>query len=529
VIDYLMKSTVQQSHRPMAFRSKPTSSIINMALVGGGDLCIELLERTTFDRKNRTVNARIMAVADPDPQAPGMVLAKQRGLKTVTDYHELYRPRLDIHLIIILVPGEKIFTDILNTRPENIRILSHEVFNLFWETIAIEERKLRERNREVEAIINGIQDFILVISPDKEIVDVNKAFLEKMGYSRDEVIGRKCHEVFQKASQQCIHDSIVCPFSTALRNKMPSQSVMTRLNRKGELRYIEITIFPIWKADGRISEFIEISRDITDRKKEEEEITRRLERLVAERTKQLEETHDKLIHKDKMASLGKLAASFVHEINNPNAGILNLILLIKRIIREGPINSKEMEQFNRYLDLMETENRRISRIVSNLLAFSRQSKITLNRLDINLLIDKTLLLNANLLKLNGVRVVRSLDANLPGFVGSEDQIQQVFMNFVSNAAEAMENTKDAVLTIKTELVLNSGSIRVSFVDNGVGISEENQSHLYEPFFTTKKRGKGVGLGLSVAYGIIQEHGCSIQVTSKEGEGTTFAVELPVEK
>jgi len=322
---------------------------------------------------------------------------------------------------------------------------------------------------------------------------------------------------------------MICPQSRLLRTKMPSQSVMTRVNRKGELRYIEITIYPIWEKDGKISEYIEISRDITDRKKQEEEITRRLEQLVEERTRQLKETHDQLKHKDKMASLGKLAASVVHEINNPNAGILNLIMLIKRIIKEGPVSPEETNNFIRYLDLMEKENRRISRIVSNLLSFSRQSKIELKGIDINRLIEKTLLLNENLLKINGVGIVKELDSNLPDYTGSEDHLLQVFMNFLSNAAEAMEMTKDALLKIKTEYMLNQDTIRVSFADNGIGIPEKNVSRLFEPFYTTKKKGKGVGLGLSVAYGIIQEHKGSINVKSEPGKGTTFAILLPLKK
>jgi PAS domain S-box-containing protein len=500
---------------------------INIALAGGGDLCIELLEKTSLKRENGKIRARILAVSDPDSEAPGMQLARKLGLKTATDYHELYHPEFDIQLIIILDDDPQILTDILNTRPEHIRILSQNVFRLFWETIGIEERQLRKKNREVEAILNGIQDFILVISPQKEILNANEAFLKNMGYTRDEVIGRKCHEVFQKASQQCINDPMICPQNRLLRTKFPSQNIMTRVNRKGELRYIEITIYPIWKKDGKLSEFIEISRDITDRKKEEEEITRRLEHLVEERTRQLKETHDQLEHKDKMASLGKLAASVVHEINNPNAGILNLIMLIKRIIREGPVTEKEMADFGRYLDLMEKENRRISRIVSNLLSFSRQSKIELKRININRLINKTLMLNENLLKINGVSIKKELDASLPDYTGSEDHLQQVFMNFLSNAAEAMEMTEDAQLKIKTEYLLNEDTIRVSFIDKGIGIPRENVSKLFEPFYTTKKKGKGVGLGLSVAYGLIQEHNGSIKVESEPGKGTTFAILLPL--
>jgi signal transduction histidine kinase len=230
-----------------------------------------------------------------------------------------------------------------------------------------------------------------------------------------------------------------------------------------------------------------------------------------------------------MASLGKLSASVVHEINNPIAGILNLIMLQKRIIQEESIKDKEISHFSEYLSLMETETRRISEIVSNLLAFSRQSKMEMRSLNLNKLIEKTLLLSSNLLKINGVKIEKRLDPNLPDLVASEDQLQQVFMNFISNAAEVMETNGGGLLSIKTKHSLKEGKIFVSFKDTGAGISSENLSRLFEPFFTTKKKGKGVGLGLSVAYGIIQEHGGSIDVKSKVGKGTTFKIEFPMNR
>jgi signal transduction histidine kinase len=251
--------------------------------------------------------------------------------------------------------------------------------------------------------------------------------------------------------------------------------------------------------------------------------------MVEDRTRQLKETHEKLLHQDKIASLGKLSASVVHEINNPIAGILNLIMLIKRIMDEGSITQKEINQFSQYLDLMETETKRTSRIVSNLLAFSRQSKMEPKRLSLNQIIEETLILNLNLLKINGVKVEKRLDQNLPDLVGSADHLQQAFMNFVSNAAEAMETSKGGVLSIETRYSLKNGAIVVSFKDTGEGIPPENLSKLFEPFFTKKKGGKGVGLGLSVAYGIIQEHGGSINVESEVGKGTTFEVELPLQQ
>ena len=228
-----------------------------------------------------------------------------------------------------------------------------------------------------------------------------------------------------------------------------------------------------------------------------------------------------------MASLGKLAASIVHEINNPIAGTLNLLMLMKRIIHEGPVKKKELDQFEEFLDLMEAENRRISRTVSDLLSFSRQDKVEPKRVSLNDLIEKTLFLNSNLLKISGVRVETRLQEDLPDVFGSEDQLQQAFMNFISNAAEAVEVVDGGILRIETSFSPGNGKITISFQDSGIGIPRENITKLFEPFFTTKKKGKGVGLGLSVAYGIIEEHGGSIQTRSELNKGTTFRVLLPL--
>ncbi|MEA3436535.1 MAG: ATP-binding protein, partial [Thermodesulfobacteriota bacterium] len=147
----------------------------------------------------------------------------------------------------------------------------------------------------------------------------------------------------------------------------------------------------------------------------------------------------------------------------------------------------------------------------------------------NRLIEKTLILNSNLLMINQVSVKKDLDPDLPDIVGSDDQLQQAFINFISNAAESMETAGNGLLNVKTQYLPVDDKIKITFKDNGVGIPQENFSKLFEPFFTTKKKGKGVGLGLSVAYGIVEEHGGSIHVNSKEGKGTTFNIKLPLKQ
>jgi signal transduction histidine kinase len=146
--------------------------------------------------------------------------------------------------------------------------------------------------------------------------------------------------------------------------------------------------------------------------------------------------------------------------------------------------------------------------------------------NLNRLLDRTLMLNANLLKIAGVRVRKRLDPGLPDIVGSEDQLQQVFMNLISNAAQAMEAKTGGVLRIATGVSPGGAAVVVKVTDSGVGIAKEDMSKLFEPFFTTRKL-KGVGLGLSVVYGIVQDHGGSIYVRSNVGEGATFRVKLPL--
>lgn len=502
------------------------TSIINIGVVGGSSFCKELLEKTTHDYKEKEVSARMKAVADPDPRSPGILTAEKLGLITVSDYHELYNPAYNIHLFIILTPDPNVLEEILKTKPSHIRIQSYNVFNIFWKAISIEERKLRQRNEEVETILNGIQDLISVINPDLNIVDVNEAILKHMGLERDEVIGRKCYQVFHDKDGPCNTDEFTCPLREVVSLDRPVRRIQPRKHRNGETRYHEITVFPIWGKDGRISEFIDISRDITSRLKEEEEMTRRLEEMVEERTRQLQETHAKLLHQDKMASLGKLAASVVHEINNPIAGVLNFTMLMKRMIEDGLPLQRDVDKFKQYLELMEAETKRTSRIVSNLLTFSRQSKIEPGRINMNMLIEHTLIMNSNLLKINNITVETKLDPDLPDIIGSPDQLQQVFMNFISNAAEAMEPHGEGVLRIETERHLKGNHIIVRFKDSGTGIPKEDATKIFEPFFTTKK-GKGIGLGLSVAYGIIQEHGGIIDVASDTGKGTTIQIIFPL--
>lgn len=379
--------------------------------------------------------------------------------------------------------------------------------------------------KEIEMIFNGIRDFILIVSPDRKIMEVNDSFLRHMNYSREDVIGRKCYEVFKEVTRKSSNCEKMCPLEEVVKNKRPCQVELTRLGHDNQPRYTELIIYPIWEKKGKIAHFIEISRDITKRKEDEKQIHDRLLKMVDDRTRQLKETHDRMLHQDKMASLGRLSSSVVHEINNPVSGILNLVMLSKRILKEDDVAPEELETFLKYLDLMEGETRRISRIVSNLLVFARNSKIEVGKFDVNDLIDQTLLLNTNLLKINNIRVIEELEENLPLVMGSEDQLKQVFVNLISNAVESLSGVKRGKLFIRTTSHASDKSVVIRFKDNGPGIGDDILPRIFEPFFTTKRKVKGVGLGLSVVYGIIKNHGGSIEAGTGREKGATFTIKL----
>ncbi|MFP4393085.1 MAG: ATP-binding protein [Desulfohalobiaceae bacterium] len=506
------------------------SAFVNIGLVGGGQFTAEVLQKTkNGGPEHELLRAKIQAVADPDPEAPGMHKARNLGLVTLQDYKELYDPELDVNLIIIMQPSEEVLHDVLGSRPPEIRIMSYHTFRLFWEAISTEADKLRKRTQEIEAILDGIQDFIVVISPDLQVIEVNKAFLDQMGFERDEVIGKPCYEVFQRINRHCKNnaDSLSCPLHEVMLTRKSSHKVFPRVNAEGKVVYIEVSLYPIWEDDGSLSRFIEVSRDVSKREREDEEINRRLEEMVEKRTKQLKQRQQEILHQDKMASLGKLSASVVHEINNPISGILNLILLIQKMSGELGLEKEKTEKFSRYLKLIETETRRISRITSNLLSFSRESKIEMQPLNVNHLLEEILFLNANFLKINQIRLHKELDPGLPDLVGDGEKLKQVFMNLVSNACEAMLPYGQRELTIKTRQ--SNNHVQIVFQDTGIGVEQKDTDRIFDPFFSTKQESKGVGLGLSVAYGIVQQHCGKLELTSQPGQGTTVTVTLPLQQ
>jgi len=241
---------------------------------------------------------------------------------------------------------------------------------------------------------------------------------------------------------------------------------------------------------------------------------------LSEYDQRLRDNQAQLIQAEKLTSLGQMAASIAHEVNNPLAGVLVYTQLLTKKIT-GDKFSKEIALDQ--LSKMESELTRSTRLIRNLLDFARQSPPTLREVNLNDVINRALDLAAHSAELQNIQVIKELNPSLPKLMADFGQLQQVCTNLILNAIQAMP--EGGKLTLRTSA--DNSQVKVEIQDTGCGISQENMHKLFTPFFTTKEKGKGVGLGLAVTYGIIQLHQGRIEVQSKEGEGTTFTIYLPL--
>ncbi|OQX25080.1 MAG: PAS domain-containing sensor histidine kinase [Desulfobacteraceae bacterium IS3] len=242
-------------------------------------------------------------------------------------------------------------------------------------------------------------------------------------------------------------------------------------------------------------------------------------RETLEMKARLEKTQMQLLQAEKMSSLGKLAAGVAHQLNNPLGGIT---LFTKLILEEHDLDESVRDDLNRIL----RDAQRCRDTVKELLEFARQTRYNIQPHDINKAISRTLFLLENQLLFQNISIEKDLDASLPAIPIDAHQINHALMNIILNAAQAMDGR--GKLTVKTGSVPDENMVRIEISDTGPGIPDEVLSRIFEPFFTTKEEGKGTGLGLSLVYSIAENHGGTVSVKSKQGQGTVFIIELPIE-
>jgi two-component system NtrC family sensor kinase len=238
------------------------------------------------------------------------------------------------------------------------------------------------------------------------------------------------------------------------------------------------------------------------------------ERLEMERA--LRRTQEQLLQSEKLAAMGRLTSQVAHELNNPLYGIMNTLELLKTEI--SPQSKRR-----KVLEMALSETVRLSDMLRKMLSFSKPDQQEKQAVDLNMALDEILLLHEKQLQENDIKIKTSFNERLPKINASKDQLRQVFLNLVANARDAMPDGG----TLSVTTTADDENVKIEMADTGSGIEEEHLKKIFDSFFTTKDSVKGVGLGLSVCYGFIKDHGGDIDVKSKVGSGTTFSITFPI--
>ena len=359
--------------------------------------------------------------------------------------------------------------------------------------IAIENARLHQGIKTSEEkyrnMVEHASDAICLVDLDDwRFLEANPQTENLSGYSSEELMNMTPSDIHCAQDDREGQET----FKELLASGTRDFEDLSIVRKDGRLVPVSMSISRLPYGQGRVAQVI--LRDVSARKKMEEQ----------------------LIHTEKLAALGRLAASLAHEINNPLQAIRSSIsLLAKR-----PLDEVKRERF---LTVADQEVERLIQLVQRTIDFYRPSKERWEDTDVNALLEDTLALSSKQLQHSGIKITKELPARLPLVEALPNYLKQVFINVVLNAVEAMPHGGE--LTVRTGLDSENDELAIAFRDTGVGIPSSDLPYVFEPFYTTKER--GTGLGLAISYSIVERHGGRMEVQSKEGKGTTFTVRLPL--
>jgi len=361
------------------------------------------------------------------------------------------------------------------------------------------EKELKGSKNFMENIMASSIDAIVTTDPKGYITYANRAFKELIGLRGHQIIGNHISIYYKDGINQ-------------------ARKIMNKLRESGHIRDYEFDmkigekIIPIRTSDtllydeyGEVVGTMGVFQDITARKKLSEKLST---------------TQAELIQAVKIRALGDLVTGVAHEINNPLMASDTFLHLLETQTDNSPETKKRIR-------LLKECNLRIQNIVKKLKEFSRQSEFEFTAMDINDAVLSVLAITRQQLLNQGIEVGLKLSEKLPHVLGDKNQIEQVLLNIISNAWDAMEGCSKKVLAIQTDLDKKGKQVQIRLSDTGIGMKRDQIEQIFNPFFTTKDSGKGIGLGLSISYRIIEAHQGKIEVKSELNKGTTFIVTLPV--
>ncbi|MBM4327467.1 MAG: hypothetical protein FJ118_09920 [Deltaproteobacteria bacterium] len=365
-----------------------------------------------------------------------------------------------------------------------------------------------------ETLLSGSGAGLIIVDEDLNVLEISSSLQERSGLARHQCLNKPCHWVMRDCVEMCNMSRETCLAREVFRTGKSVHTVKEEPAENDAVRYFSVSGHPLPSTDTGEKAALIIWRDITSQ----------LNIVLDRQAQNIKENFTHFLQQDKLVALGKLAAAAVHEINNPIQGILAFAKLMRKKLDDGSLSPKDMEQFGAYLDLIAGESARCGRILRNLLSFSRQSELKASSFSLAPVLDQIALLLGNRMELQQVSLRLELAEDLPKIYGDRDQIKQGLLNVTLNAIEAMPN--GGTITIRGEALSDSKRMRIRVEDTGAGVPKDIQHNIFEPFFSTKADEKGVGLGLSVLFGIISQHGGTVEVESSEGKGAAFILTLP---
>ncbi len=375
--------------------------------------------------------------------------------------------------------------------------------------------ELTQTKSNILNIIDNVNDALIVFDADGIIELINQSTLDLLGYTREELVGKPAHIIFGGEDQDKLFKKIV---DTLIEKGVVKDREIVFLTKTGEKIPMSLSGQSKKSEQSGIGGFVCTARDIRAMSRlvrDLEESRNDLERKVDERTRDLRAMHGQFIQSAKLATVGQFAAGIAHEINNPLGAIINYIRVILA-------NHQLQGQEKGYLELSLKGLFKIENIVRQVLGYSARKTAEPRYTLINQAVEDSIAFMHHKLTKKNIELDLKLDKALSEILIDPSQIQQIFTNVISNAVDAMEQSGN--LSIETASLNGEQTIR--FTDTGKGIKEDDLHRIFDPFFTTKDVGEGTGLGLFIAYNIIQIYQGKITITSTVGKGTTVIICFP---
>lgn len=391
----------------------------------------------------------------------------------------------------------------LKSAEDDLLALNMSLESLVWartEQLIRAERDARVGKNEVDNIIKSMGDSLIVLDLDLKISRVNRATCATLGFDENDLLGKSIGRYFE--SEGAFEESGLVSF---LQKEKLANSEFTLVSKTGETIPMLVSASTVKDENEVVTGIVCLGKDMRERRKAE------AERELMQR---------QVLQSSKLASIGELAAGVAHEINNPLTIIKGNLDYLHELFEQG--SNQEMLTI---VKQQEGAIERIVNIVNGLRVYARMDTGEMSQLNVHSVLDQSISIIQHIYRKQNISIEKELNAPVPFVKGNSGRLQQVIINLLSNARDAVEGVAEPRIRIQTSAANGQLTIRVS--DNGSGMDKKTQERIFEPFYTTKEAGKGTGLGLSIAMSIVQEIGGRMEVQSEKGKGTTFSIVLPV--